>query len=378
MRATEIVPVRDSAGMREFITLPKRLYRGHVGYVAPLDIERRDALSQAKNPYFTHAEGQLFLARRDGIAVGRISAQVCRLEQQRRPGTGHFGWLDAEDDQDLFDILLGAAQGWLKQRGMRRMAGPFSFSSNEEMGLLVDGFDSAPMLMMPYHPPYAGRRVEATGHIRLKDAVAYDLGKENYHPIGSPRLLDKVMSEGSVRLRSLDMQHYDHDLGIILDIFNDAWSDNWGMVPFTQAEIAAAANSMRMLIDPNLVIIAEVSGEAAAMLVCLPNLMEAIRDLDGKLLPFGLVKLIWRLKTKSIKTSRIPLMGVRRAHHGSVLGAVLLPLMFNALKEPFLARGLERVEMSWILEDNLPMRRVIEGIGGKVYKTYRIYEKSIG
>lgn len=377
MAAVDIVPVTDKAGLKEFIALPKRLYRGHKGYIAPLDLERAETLSPKKNPYFTHATAQLFLARREDKTVGRISAQICELEQKRRPGTGHFGWLDAEDDPVIYQALIKAAGDWLQAQGSTRMVGPLSFSSNEETGLLVDGFDSLPMLMMPYHAPYAGRQVEAAGLIPLKDVIAYDLDKTAYKPVGSSRMLEKLQADGTIRLRGLDMKNYTSDLSIILDIFNDAWSENWGMVPFTAAEIAAAANSMKPLIDPNLVVIAEVKGEAAGMLVCLPNLLEAIRDFNGSLLPFGLFKLLWRLKLKSLKTSRIPLMGIRRKHHGSVLGATLLPLMFDRLKEPFLKRGLERVEMSWILEDNLPMRRVIEGVGGKVYKTYRLYERQL-
>ncbi|MBK8157813.1 MAG: dATP pyrophosphohydrolase [Rhodospirillaceae bacterium] len=377
MAAIDVVPVTDKVGVKEFIALPKRLYRGHKGYVAPLDMERGEVLSPEKNPYFTHAKAQLFLARRDGRIVGRISAQICELEQKLRPGTGHFGWLDAEDDPAIYQALVKAAADWLRAQGSTRMVGPLSFSSNEETGLLVDGFDSLPMLMMPYHAPYAGKNVEAAGLTRLKDLIAYDLDKGDYKPVGSTRMLEKLQADGTIRMRGLDMKNYTRDLSVILDIFNDAWADNWGMVPFTATEIAAAAASMKPLIDPNLVVIAEVKGEPAGMLVCLPNLMEAIRDFNGSLLPFNVLKLIWRLKLKTLKTSRIPLMGIRRKHHGSVLGATLLPLMFDRLKEPFLKRGLERVEMSWILEDNLPMRRVIEGVGGKVYKTYRLYETTL-
>lgn len=377
MAAVDIVLVTDKAGLKEFIALPKRLYRGHKGYIAPLDLERAETLSPKKNPYFTHAKAQLFLARQDGKTVGRISAQICELEQERRPGTGHFGWIDAEDDPAIYRALVAAAGDWLRTRGSTRMVGPLSFSSNEETGLMVDGFDSLPMLMMPYHAPYAGKHVEAAGLARLKDVVAYDLDAKGYKPVGSSRMLDKLRADGTIRLRGLNMKNYSGDLSVILDIFNDAWSENWGMVPFTAAEIAAAANAMKPIIDPDLVVIAEVKGEAAGMLVCLPNLLEAIRDFDGSLLPFGVFKLLWRLKMKTLKTSRIPLMGIRRKHHGSVLGATLLPLMFDHLKAPFLKRGLERVEMSWILEDNLPMRRVIEGVGGKVYKTYRLYEKPL-
>jgi len=377
MAAIEVVPVTDKAGLKAFIALPKRLYAGAKGYVPPLDMERAEVLTPGKNPYFTHAKAQLFIAKRDGKIVGRVSAQVCELEQKLRPGTGHFGWIDAEDDPAIFQALIDAAAAWLRQQGSTRMVGPLSFCTNEETGLLVDGFDSLPMLMMPYHARYAGPHVEAAGFAKLKDVVAYDLDKTAYKPVGSSRMLEKMQADGTIRMRGLDMKNYTRDLGIILDIFNDAWADNWGMIPFTADEIAAAAKSMKPLIDPNLVVIAEVKGEPAGMLVCLPNLMEAIRDFGGSLLPFNVAKLLWRLKTNKLKTSRIPLMGIRRKHHGSVLGATLLPLMFDRLKEPFLKRGLERVEMSWILEDNAPMRRVIEGVGGKVYKTYRIYEKPL-
>lgn len=377
MSAIEIVPVVGKARLKQFIQLPKRLYRGHKGYTAPLDMERGEMLSPKKNPYFSHAEIGLFLALKDGEPVGRISAQICKLEQERRPGTGHFGWLDAIDDAAVYAALIAAAGTWLKARGMARMVGPFSFSSNEETGLLVEGFDSLPMLMMPYHGAYAGKHVAAAGLGKLKDVIAYDIDEARYKPMGSSRMLQKWQADGTVKLRGLDMKNYTHDLRIILDIFNDAWSENWGMVPFTEAEIAAAANSMKPLIDPDLVVIAEVKGEAAGMLVCLPNLLEAIRDFDGSLLPFNVVKLIYRLKAKKLKTSRIPLMGIRKAHHSSVLGAALLPLMFERLKQPFLKRGLERIELSWILEDNLPMRRVIEGIGAEAYKTYRLYEKPL-
>lgn len=378
MASIEIVPVAGKARLKDFIALPKILHRGQKGYVPPLDIERGEVLTPKKNPYFSHAEVQLFLALRDGKPVGRASAQICALEQARRPGTGHFGWLDGIDDPAVFKALLDATAAWLQARGMTRMVGPFSFSSNEETGLLVEGFDSLPMLMMPYHGPYAGRHVEAAGLAKLKDVVAYDIDEEMYKPMGSSRMLQKWQADGTIKLRSLDMKNYAAELRVILDIFNDAWADNWGMVPFTEAEIAAAANSMKPLIDPDLVVIAEVNGEVAGMLVCLPNLMEAIRDFNGSLLPFNVLKLLYRLKAKKLKTARIPLMGIRKAHHSSVLGAALLPLMFEHLKGPFLKRGLERVELSWILEDNMPMRRVIEGIGAKVYKTYRLYEKPLG
>ncbi len=373
-----VQPVASGRDLEDFITLPKRLYRGHSGYVPPLDLERKDTLSRKKNPYFQHAEGELFLARRGGDVVGRSSAQLCRLHQERyRNDTGHFGWVDTVDDVNVVRALAETAESWLKARGAKRMIGPFSFSSNEESGLLVDGFDAQPMLMMPFHLPYQGELLEACNFTKAKDLLAYTVDKAAYHAVGSNRMLDKVRSDGRIRLRSLDMKNYKPDLAALLQVFNDAWSGNWEMVPFAQPEIEAAAASMKPLIDPDLVVIAEIDGEVAGMLVCLPNLLEAIRDLDGHLLPFGWAKLLWRLKRKTLKTARVPLMGIRKKYHGTLTGAVLLPLMFHRLKEPFFARGLEQVELSWILEDNLPMRRVLEGIGAKVYKTYRVYEKAI-
>jgi hypothetical protein len=376
--AVVVQPVASGRDLDEFVALPKRLYRGCKGYVPPLDLERKETLSRKKNPYFQHAESELFLARRAGAVVGRISAQVCRLHEEKyRDGTGHFGWVDSIDDLSIMRALAGAAEGWLKAQGARRMRGPFSFSSNEESGLLVDGFDATPMLMMPYHLPHQGKLLEACGLTKAKDLLAYTVDQATYHPVGSNRMLDKMRGENRIRLRSLDMRNYKPDLAALLQVFNDAWSENWEMVPFTQAEIEAAAASMKPLIDPDLVVIAEIDGEVAGMLVCLPNLLEAVRDLDGRLLPFGFAKLLWRLKCKTLRSARVPLMGIRRKYHGTLAGAALLPLMFHRLKGPFFARGLEEVELGWILEDNGPMRRVLEGIGARVYKTYRVYEKAI-
>jgi hypothetical protein len=373
-----VKPVVTGRDLDEFIALPKRLYRGHKGYIPPLDLERKEMLSRNKNPYFQHAHGELFLASRNKEVVGRMSAQFCRLHQEKyRNDTGHFGWVDTIDDIHVIRALAKSAESWLKSSGAKRALGPFSFSSNEESGLLVDGFDSQPMLMMPFHLPYQGRLLEACGFAKAKDLLAYTVDKAAYHAVGSSRMLDKAKDESRIRLRSLNMKNYKPDLAALLQVFNDAWSDNWEMVPFAQPEIEAAAASMKPLIDPNLVVIAEIDGEVAGMLVCLPNLLEAVRDLDGRLLPFGWAKLLWRLKCKTLKTARVPLMGIRKKYHGTLTGAALLPLMFHRLREPFFARGLEQVELSWILEDNLPMRRVLEGIGAKVYKTYRVYEKAI-
>jgi hypothetical protein len=295
-----VEPVVDKPGRRRFVELPKRLYAGQPGYVAPLDMERMEAIDPARNPYFQHAEVALFLARRGDETVGRISAQVCQLTQKKTgERIGHFGYLDAIDDQSVFRALFDAAENWLKARGMDRALGPFSFSSNEECGQLVSGFDQPAMLMMPYHRPYQDHRVGAEGYRNAKDLLAYIVDETTYRAVGTNRILDKLRQDQRIRLRSIDIGNMRRDLELVLEIFNDAWAENWGMVPFTSAEIEAAAKAMKPLIDPDLVVIAEFDGEPAGMLVCLPNLWAAA-DLNGRLLPFGWLKLLWRLKRKTL------------------------------------------------------------------------------
>jgi GNAT superfamily N-acetyltransferase len=378
-RDLRIEPVRGRRDLDDFIRLPARLYSGAKGFVAPLVIERRDALRQDKNPYFRHGAAQYWLAWRGQRPVGRISAQIDQLYLQRHSrDTGHFGFFDAEDDPEIFRRLLTAAEQWLAERGMRHVLGPLSLSSNEECGLLVDGFDAAPMLMMPFAPPYAARHLAALGLRKAKDLVAYDLVIPDPSPAAVLRRIAKLQGNSRVRLRPLDMSRYDSELMTVIDIFNDAWSENWGFVPFTEPEMRHAAKSMRPLIRPDLVWIGEMDGEAAAMIVCLPNLNEAIAGLNGAVLPFGWLKLLWRLKVAGLKTGRVLLMGLRKRHHKSAIGTVIVYALLEHLRVSMLRAGLRRIELSWVLEDNLPMRRVIEDVGAHVYKTYRIFEKEIG
>jgi len=374
-----IQPVRSRHELDEFIRVPSRLYGAWKGFVAPLMMERRDALRPDRNPYFSHGEAQYWVARRESRTVGRISAQIDRLYLERHGAeTGHFGFLDAEDDPQVFRALLGTAEQWLAERGMRRLLGPYSLSSNEESGLLVDGFESSSMLMMGFAPPYAGQQLAALGFRKAKDLVAYDL---KVPPAPSPvaqRLISGLAGTDRVVLRRLDMARYDAELRTAIDIFNDAWAGNWGFVPFTEAEMRHAARSMRPLIRPDLVWFGELDRDVVCMAVCLPNLNEALAGLNGALLPFGWLKLLWRLKIAGVGTGRVLLMGLRQQHHRSAIGTALVYGVLEKLRIGLLKTGLRHVELSWVLEDNLPMRRIIESFGGTVYKTYRIYEKEIG
>lgn len=373
MTGPQIVPVRTPAELHRFVRLPAKLYAGDRHFVPPLLIERKEALSPKKNPLFEHAEVQLFLAVRDGRDVGRISAQVDRLVQD--PTIGHFGMIAAEDDADVFAALFAAAEGWLRERGRTRVLGPFSLSINEETGLLIEGFDTPPMMFMPHDPPYACKRVEEQGYRKAKDVLAYlyDLQREFSPTI--KRLIAK-RKPSTLIVRHLDMKRYDEEFDTITAIFNDAWKDNWNFIPFTEAEIRHMARSLKPLIRPYMVALVEFNGEPVAFGITLPNLNEAIADFNGRLLPFNWIKLLIRLK-RGTRTWRVPLMGVKRSFSAGILGSLAPFLVIDSMHQGALRTPMKHVEFSWILEDNLPMRHVIERMGSVAYKTFRVYEKSL-
>ena len=370
-------PVRTRAELDRFIALPLRLNAGDPNYVAPLSMERREALSPKTNPFFDHAEVQFWLASRGGRDVGRISAQIDQLSPQdpARPA-GHFGMIAAEDDPRVFKALFDVAEDWLRARGCVRALGPFNLSVNEEVGLLVEGFDTPPMFMMGHDPAYTGARVEAQGYAKAKDIYAYSCTVAEDLPSAVIKRIRRGLPKGVV-LRRLDMKRYDAEVNALTGILNDAWSDNWGFTPTTEAETLQLAKALKILIDPRLTWFADVDGETAGFIILLPNLNEAIADLGGKLLPFGWAKLFWRLKVDRVKTVRIPLMGVKRKFGGALRGQLLPFHLMDAAVSAARALGYQRGEFSWILEDNKPMRAIAESVGADRYKTYRIYEKAL-
>jgi hypothetical protein len=373
-----IEEVRDARDLERFIAVPWRVYRDDPNWVPPLKMERREHLDRRKNPFFASAEVKLWLAIKGGQPVGRISAQVNRRHLERyQDATGHFGFIEAVDDPAVFAGLTGAAEEWLAGRGMARVTGPFSFSINDETGLLVDGFDSPPYMMMGHARPYYAVHLEALGYRPLKDMVTYLYGAEEPLPKSVVRMVERAEAAGDLAVRTLNMKRYQQDLHVIMDIFNDAWAGNWGFIPFSEADITYLAKSIKPLITPDYIAIAEVGGEPAAMAVMLPNLNEAIADLDGRLLPFGWAKLLWRLKVAGLASARMPLMGVRRRYQRGPLGATLAFSVIHAVRRDLMARGVTRGELSWVLEDNQPVRRVIETMGGRLGKRYRVYEKAL-
>ena len=370
--------VVSKADRGKFLQLPLDVFAGEENFVPQLFFERNEHISPKKNPFFEHADVQLFVAERGGQVVGRISAQVNHLHLERyNDATGQFGFLDAVDDRAVFKALLDKAASWLSERGMKRMQGPFSFSINEESGLLVDGYDTPPSIMMGHSLPYYKAHLEALGMSKAKDLIAYDFDLQLELPRAMQMMVRKTKKSKDITIRPASKKNLARDLDIIIEIFNDAWSQNWNFVPMTKEEVTAFGDALKILVSEDYVAIASYKGEPVAMSVTLPNINDWIRDLNGRLLPFGLFKLVWRLFLSPPKNVRMPLMGVKKEFHGTPVGSGLALLVIDQIMQDHKKRGVERGELSWVLEDNMPMRNVIEGLGGQPYKTYRIYEQAI-
>jgi hypothetical protein len=284
--------------------------------------------------------------------------------------------LTAVDDPSVFAALLTTAEAWLAARGVRRAQGPFNLSINEESGLLVDGFNTPPMLMMPHDAPYVAPHLERLGYGKIRDLYAYLCDTTAALPSASAALIARGLPR-DVTLRPMRFKSLKEDIASLVSIFNDAWATHWGFVPITESEVDHMAKAMRPLLHERLIWFADVKGEPAAFGLCLPDLNAAIRDLGGSLMPFGWAKLLWRLKVSGVSTARVPLMGVRKVYGEGLLGRLLALHVVEALRREAVAKGITAVEMSWILEDNLPMRHLAEAIGGWAYKTYRVYEKAL-
>ncbi|MBU1377135.1 MAG: dATP pyrophosphohydrolase [Alphaproteobacteria bacterium] len=373
----EIVAVQSKAELDRFIRVPMRLGAGDPNYIAPLILERGESLTAKGNPFFEHADVQFWLAVKQGRDVGRISAQIDHLNPQTKEGVGHFGMIAAEDDAEVFAALFATAEAWLKAKGCKTAIGPVNLSTNEEVGLLVEGHDTPPMFMMSHDPRHTPGRIEGAGYARAKDIYAYVCSVADDLPAPILRRIRKGLPEG-VTLRTLEMKRLNEEVQTLTGILNDAWSGNWGFTPTTEAETKALATTLSLLIDARLAWFAEIDGEAAGFMILLPNINEAIADLKGKLFPFGVFKLLWRLKVKGPKTGRVPLMGVKRKFAQTLRGQLLPFHLIDAVAQAARKQGYERYELSWILEDNLAMRRICDAGGAKVYKTYRLYEKALG
>ncbi len=365
--------VTDKRSLNSFLAVPHHIYADDQAWIAPLNFEQRERFSPA-NHFFEHARWCGWVARRGNQVVGRITAQVDELQQQGEgEGLGYFGMIEAEDDADVFADLFQAAEDWLREQGMTRVRGPYNLHVNEELGLLVDGFKTPPFVLMGHGRPYYQERVMEQGYSGVKDLLAYHIRPDFEAPRVMTRLAERV--SGRVKVRSLRRKQVLEDARFMLDIFNDAWQNNWGFVPLSESSWFDTVKTLTALMPDDAIQIAEYDGEPVAFIVALPNLNEAARDLNGRLFPFGWLKLLWRLKVKHPRTARVPLMGVKQEFQHSRLGPTLAFMVIDAVRKGLCDRGVEDVEMGWILEDNDGMRNIIETIGGEAYKRYRMYEK---
>lgn len=371
-----ILPVTDARSRRDFIHVPVRIYHDHPYFVARLALEMHSHLS-AKNPFFLHAHHQLFVAYENANLVGRISAQIDTLAQREgAPVVGHFGFLDAAH-AGVVPLLFSAAEAWLKERGATSVGGPYSFSVNDECGLLVEGFTRAPYVLMNYAPAWLGAAVEAAGYKKTKDLIAFHMDTRTPFPRAATRLAEQAAALKGLTVRPLIMRRLHAELKGMLRIFNEAWRKNWGFIPMTAEETTFMAKNLKPILVPQLGQIAEINGEPAAMILALPNIMESIHDLKGRLWPWGWAKLLVRLKLRGPRSVRVLLMGIRPEFRAGVMGAVLSASLISHVRDACLARNIRWVEMSWILEDNTAMIRLIEAVGGAPYKRYRLYAKEI-
>lgn len=370
----EVVKTRQD--LNAFIAFPGSLYTGDPSWVEPLHMERREHLS-AKNPASLHVTWQAWVARRGHVIVGRVMAQIDTLHRELHGAdTGHFGMLDAVDDPDVFRSLMATAETWLREQGAHQITGPFTLNINQESGLLVEGFDTPPSAFMNHNHPYYQKHLSALGYGPAVDLLAYWMRTDELNfPAPLKRMMDR--ERGRISIRTLDRSKFEAEMQTLRDIFNDAWAKNWGFVPFTEKEFSELGAQMKMLVPEDLIYIAEIDGKPCAFIVAMPNLHEAIAPLKGRLLPFGWLRLLWKLKVTGTRTARVPLMGVRQQYQFSRQGPVLALLLIEALYQPFVRRKIEALEMSWILETNTGMRTILERIGTQAYKRYRLYEKRI-
>ncbi|WP_437295004.1 hypothetical protein [Sorangium sp. So ce426] len=377
--AIEIRELRkgDKKVLKDFLNVVDTVYEGEPNYIRPLDLDISDRLDKKKNPFFEHAEGTAWVAYKDGRPAGRITAQVDHEHLRvHRDETGSFGFIDTIDDAEAAGALLAEAAGWLRARGMKRMRGPYSLSTNEEIGCLIEGFELPPVMMMPYHRPHQGRLIEQAGLEKVKDLYAWGYEVGNV-PARAQKAHAEVLAMPEVHTRCGDPKNLLRDIRILMDVYNDAWSDNWGFVPMTEKELVKWAKDVRLILMPELTKITFIDGEPAAVSLGLPDLNQLIKDFHGKLLPGGIFKLLWRLRVRGPKRGRLVVLGIRKKWRHVRRYAGLSAFLYVEMNRAAHLLGMEGGELGWTLEDNAAINAGIRLMGGRIHKKYRVYERAL-
>lgn len=370
--------VKTRVDRRVFVDFAWEVYKDDPCWVPPLKDEVHGLLDPKRNPWFGHGKAALWLAERGGKTIGRISAQVDDLVQvHMEPGTGQWGMFEALDGAAAA-ALIATAEEWLREQGMSKALGPISISIWDEPGLLIKGFDEPPLVMMGHHRPEYRTWIETAGYGKAKDLYTFELDiRIDMIPV-IERLIRAGEANPRIRIRNVDKSKFDQEAAIILDILNDAWSDNWGFVPLTDAEIAYAGKKLKPIIVEDLVKVAEVDGEPVAFMITIPDLNEMIRDLNGKLFPFGWAKLLWRLHKVRTRRVRVPLMGVRKSLQGGRMTTQLAFMLIEFTRRVCVDKyGINIGEFGWVLEDNQGMMSIAKLPGADINHTYRIFEKQL-
>ena len=369
MAGVEVVAVEDKGGLREFIGLPYNLYRDNPYWVPPLRIAVKELLDRHKHPFYANAEAEFFLARRNGNVLGRIGAIVDRAHYRfHEESAGFFGFFECVNDPSVAEALLSRARQWVSDRGAQFLRGPVNPSTNYECGMLIDGFDRSPMVMMPYNLPYYPELMDRVGLHKAKDLLGYLSNANTIDMKKIGRVADRVLATNGVTVRPINMKDFEAEVGRVWEVYSRAWSRNWGFVPMSREEFRAMGKEMKQVLKPELVLLGEVKGQLVGFALALPDVNIALKPAGGSLLPTGLLKILYYQRL--IKSVRVLALGVEEKYRSSGVGAAFYAtLVRNARK-----LGYGDCEMSWILEDNVLMNRSLVAMGAERYKTYRIYD----
>lgn len=368
--------VENEKERMEFIKFPWEIYKGNPYWVPPLIFDVRKNLDPNKNPFFKHAEVQLFLAEKDGKIAGRIAAiKNDNHNDFHKDKAGFFGFYETIDDEDVSDLLLDTACEWVKEKGLNEILGPVNPSTNDECGLLVDGFDSSPVFLMPYNLKHYQTKIENFGFEKANDLYAYYIPSK---VINDPKIMTRlermtelIKKRSDVTTYNINMKDLNNEVRKIEEIYNSAWESNWGFVPITTAEFDYMADSLKMVVDPDLVMFAEVAGKPAGFTLSLPDFNQVLKKMNGRLLPFGFLKIL--TGKKKIDFLRVIIMGVKPEYQKKAIDSVFYLETIKMGNK----NGYTGAEISWVLEDNMPMRMTAEKLGAHIYKTYRIYKKNL-
>lgn len=370
-------PGKDTS---DFIRAGFEVFRGDRNWVPPLDLVIRERLNPKKDPVHRHADVALFTAWKDGQLVGRTSATVDRAWLETwNDDTGHFGYFDTVNDEAVAKALLERAEVWVKRKGMKRINGPMSLNAAQEIGVLIEGFEHPPVIDMAHSRDYQGALAEACGYTKEKDLYCWRYDVKSGFNARTQRAWETVRDLPEVRLRTVDTKNLRQELDTVMQIYNETWAGKWAYVPITNEELDKMADDLSLVIDPDIAFMAEIDGEPAGMCITVPNLNEAIADLDGRLLPLGWAKLLWRTKVKRPRSTRLILLGVREKFRKNVkrYGA-LSAAMYVEVAKRGKKKGYEWAELSWTREDDAPINLGIRSMGARIYKKYRVYEKQLG